>query len=222
MIICAVIFTHNSADTIESLVLRARGVLEPDIYVMDDDSTDQTVELARAAGARMLRETQETGPKVLRALKQVHEWGYTHAVLLNANNNTHRPELIPMFVSAFWEAPHTIFVASGNRKPYTSVSNVLLTASAMCTIRDAWNSFRGYPIADILELQGIKSDAHFDAEILVRASWAGLATRHLELDASSPDEYRLGNSPEAILFSLKLLGCSVVRFPSLLRRRLAL
>jgi hypothetical protein len=222
MIVCAIIFTSNSSETIESIVLGARGVLEPDIYLLDKGSTDDTIDIAMSAGARFLQFEEGVEPAVLQALRQVHDKGYTHAVLLNANNSTHRPELIPMFVSAFWEAPHTIFVAAGKQKPRASVSNALLTASAMCTIRDAWNGFRGYPIEDVLRLSTIRNNAYFDAEILVRASWSGLSTRHLEVDTFCPDESKIGNSPEAILFSLRLFGRGMVRLPSLLRRRLAL
>ena len=222
MIVCAILFTDNSAEHIENIILRARAALEPDIYVMDAGSSDDTLERAGTAGARLLSTTRYTGPLVLQALHQVHELGYTHAVMLNANNDTHRPEMIPMFVSAFWNAPHTIFVAAGKQKPRASVSNALLTASAMCTIRDAWNGFRGYPVADVLRLNGIANDAYVDAEILVRASWAGLCTRHLELDASCPKESQMGNSPAAIWFSLKLLGRGMIRFPALLRRLFAL
>ncbi|MBN2715893.1 MAG: hypothetical protein JXX14_08555 [Deltaproteobacteria bacterium] len=222
MIVCAIIFTNNSAQKIENIVLRARAALEPDIYVMDAASTDDTLDVARIAGAGLLSRTRYTGPLVIQALKQVRELGYTHAILLNANNDTHRPEMIPMFVNAFWQSPRTIFVAAGKQKPRASVSNALLTASAMCTIRDAWNGFRGYPVNDVLRLKDIENAKYVDAEILVRASWAGLCTRHLELDTSCPDESRIGNSPEAIWFSLKLFGRGMVRYPALLRRRLAL
>lgn len=222
MIVCGIIFTHNSSDRIENIVLRARAVLEPDIYVMDNESTDDTLKKAAGAGARILGSAKEGSSRVLQALEQVHELEYTHAILLNANNDTHRPEMIPMFVSAFWNSPQTIFVASSKQKGRASVTHALLTASAMCSIRDAWNSFRGYPIEDVLALHCVEKDALFDAETLVRASWAGLATRHLELDASCPVESQMGNSRDAIWFSLKLLGRSVVRYPSLLKRRLTL
>ena len=222
MNVCAIIFTKDSADKIENIVLRARAMLEPDIYIMDMGSDDFTPQLAGAAGARLLSQTRYEGPIVFQALRQADELGYTHAVLLNANNETHRPELIPMFVNAFWKAPHTIFVATGKQKPRASVSNALLTASAMCTIRDAWNGFRGYPIAEVLQLGDMADDAHVDAEVLVRASWAGLSTRHLEVDTSCPIESEIGNSSHAIWFSLKLLGRGMIKLPALLRRRLAL
>jgi len=222
MIVCAILFTNNSSERIESIVLGARNVLEPDIYVLDKGSTDDTIAIAADAGARFLHYEASGQPSVIQALQQVHELGYTHAVLLNANNQTHRPELIPMFVSAFWQDPRTIFVAAGKQKTRASFSNALLTASAMCPIRDAWNGFRGYPVADVLNLTAVKNDMYFDAEILVRAAWAGLTTRHLEVDTFCPDESRIGNSPEAILFSLRLFGRGVMHMPSLLRRRLAL
>jgi hypothetical protein len=222
MIVCAILFTKNSSERIESIVLGARNVLEPDIYVLDKGSTDDTIAIAAGTGARFLRYEANGQPSVIQALQQVHELGYTHAVLLNANNQTHRPELIPMFVSAFWQDPRTIFVAAGKQKPRASFSNALLTASAMCPIRDAWNGFRGYPVADVLNLTAVKNDMYFDAEILVRAAWAGLTTRHLEVDTFCPDESRMGNSPEAILFSLRLFGRGMMHMPSLLRRRLAL
>lgn len=222
MMVCAIIYTHNSAEHIESLVLRTRSVLEPDVFILDNQSTDDTVAIAQRAGAKRLEGNTPENGLVVHALRKVQALKFTHAVFLNANNPTHVPEQIPLFVSAIWDSPHSIFVAQSKPTRRISVSNALLAASAMCSIKDAWNSFRIYPIDDILKLNCKEEGDNFAPEALVRASWAGIHTEHLELNASCPTEDEIGNSPKAILFSVKLFGGMLVRFPLLLRKRLTL
>ncbi|MBN2344511.1 MAG: hypothetical protein JXX29_01565 [Deltaproteobacteria bacterium] len=222
MMVCAVISTQNSADHIESIVLRTRAILEPDIFVLDHESTDDTVAIARASGAQILSSESDSKGLMISALEQIQNLGFTHAVFLNANNASHVPEQIPMFVNAVWQSPHCIFVAQSKGTRRSTVSNALLSAGALRTIKDAWNNFRIYPVEDILALNCKEDGEHFAPEALVRASWAGIHTKHLELDASCPIEHEIAQSPQALFLSVKLLGGMLIRFPALLRRRLAL
>ena len=51
--VCIFIPTLNEAPTIESLILSFKEMGYSDILVMDGRSTDKTVEIAKAAGAKV-------------------------------------------------------------------------------------------------------------------------------------------------------------------------
>jgi glycosyltransferase involved in cell wall biosynthesis len=54
MRVCALIPVYNNIDTIAEVVKRCRAVIEPDVIVVSDGSTDGSDKAAARAGAHMV------------------------------------------------------------------------------------------------------------------------------------------------------------------------
>lgn len=222
MKICAIIITHNNEDTIENLVIHCRNVMEPDVFVFDNQSDDDTIQVARETGAAILRSQVPDGhtPLPIKALQAAAELHYTHAIILRADEaNTHIPMEIPRLVNAAWDAPDKILIGiPPNRR--SSLLTLMANLSGWRNFKDAWSAFRLYPIQETLNLGCKETGRHFEPEALVRASWAGIPTAHVDIvQANSTSD--LAHSP-ATAVSVKLMFGMLIRIPRLLWQRLAM
>ncbi len=100
--VLALIPAWNEAERIGPIVRGARAYLP--VLVVDDGSTDGTAEVARAAGATVVRHPENRGKGA--ALKTGFAWALEHgyeAVLTLDADGQHDPAEIPKFLAA-WEA----------------------------------------------------------------------------------------------------------------------
>jgi UDP-N-acetylglucosamine---dolichyl-phosphate N-acetylglucosaminyltransferase len=100
MSVCAVIPAFNEAGTIGEVVVGARALIDR-VVVVDDGSTDETVTRATAAGAEVLRHTQNRGKghAVRTGLEYVLQQPFTHVLLMDGDSQ-HRPADIPKLLEA--------------------------------------------------------------------------------------------------------------------------
>lgn len=93
----AVIPCFNEARHIAEVIRGVRGHL-PNILIVDDGSTDATADIARQAGARVLRHESNLGKgAALRdGLKKAKEEGFTWAITLDGDGQ-HAAEEMPLF-----------------------------------------------------------------------------------------------------------------------------
>lgn len=101
----------NEAASIASLVAKVRKFL-PHVIVVDDGSTDDTGNLARAAGAEVLRHSEPRGKGAALSLgfKRAREKGFCWALAMDGDGQ-HAASDIPLFLAAMTNAPLII----GNR-----------------------------------------------------------------------------------------------------------
>ena len=88
--VCVLIPTYNEAETIESVVTGFRAEGFADVLVIDGGSTDDTVEIAREAGARI--ETQSGSGKGQAVREAVRDHIEEPYVLMADGDETYRPE----------------------------------------------------------------------------------------------------------------------------------
>jgi len=192
MKICALIPVYNNASTIEDVVSRCRTVIEPDVFVVADGSTDESDEIARKAGACIftIPYNKGKGHAILHGLKELQFLGYSHAIVLDADGQ-HLPEDIPAIVDSVWENPDSIWVGvrkmTSDSVPPSSrrdrfFSNFWTTLNGWQRCHDAQSGFRCYPIDKILDLKCLETGFAFEMEVLIRASWAGIRICHLEIE----------------------------------------
>ncbi len=105
----------NEAATIASLVAEVKKFL-PDVIVVDDGSFDDTGNLARSAGAEILRNPQPRGKGASLTLgfKRAQEKGFDWALAMDGDGQ-HAPSDIPLFLAAMTKAPLII----GNRMSHS-------------------------------------------------------------------------------------------------------
>ena len=196
MRVCALIPVYNNRGTIGDVVRRCRAVLEPDVMVVSDGSTDGSDQIAYEAGARMILipRNQGKGAAILRGLREALDLGYTHAIVLDADGQ-HLPEEIPRLLDGIWDEPDHLWVCvrkmearntpAASRRGRT-ISNFWTTLNGWQRCRDAQSGFRCYPISKTLSLGCRETGFAFEMEVLVRASWAGVRISHLDVNVIYP------------------------------------
>ena len=217
MKICAIIITHNHEDIISDLVLRCRHALEPDVLLLDARSTVETLARAASAGAIVLDSERGEGDSLInRGLKAALELDYSHAVLVWAHrSDICIPEEIPRLVNTAWNRPDGIIIGVDEN----GRGNLWTSLSALRPLGAQTSGFRLYPIEETLALQCREEGHAFDAESLVRASWAGIPTAPVPVN-TRPSTPSLQKPLFGQLERRLLLGM-LRRLPRLLMRRLA-
>ncbi len=237
MKVCAIIPAYNNAPTIGDVILRCRQVIEPDIFVVSDGSTDDTPERARQAGSTVFEidKNQGKGNAILHGLEKTKELGFTHAIVLDGDGQ-HLPEEIPQFIAASWDCPTRIW--NGVRRmgkdstPASSrrgraISNFWATLISWQRCRDTQCGYRVYPIDETLSLGCQEKGFPFEMEVLIRASWSGIRIGHKQIDVIYPEpskrishfDMRRDNLKFSWL-SFRMFWGMLARLPMLLYRRL--
>ena len=110
---CVVIPAYLEARFIGDLVRRVRTVI-PDVFVVDDGSSDATASAAEAAGAMVLRHTlnRGKGAALETGLAQARACGYAFVVTMDGDGQ-HDPAELPRFLEAYRGGATPVLV--GNR-----------------------------------------------------------------------------------------------------------
>ncbi len=235
MKICALIPVYNNIETIREVVRRTRAVMEPDVLVIADGSTDGSDEAAREAGAavRRLTTNRGKGAAIRAGLETARDIGYTHAVVIDADGQ-HLPEEIPRLVDAVWTAPDHLWVCVRRMPESTpeaslrgrAVSNFWTTLNGWQRCLDAQCGFRCYPIDATLKLGCREKGFAFEMEVLVRASWSGIRISHLSVDVIYPREGRISHfdplkdNLRASWLSFRMFWSMVARSPFIAYNRI--
>ena len=97
----AVMPARNEAATVAEVVAGVRAALGCDVLLVDDASSDDTVALARAAGATVLRLPIGLGAwgATQTGLRHAHRHGYAGVISLDADGQ-HRPDSLPCLFEA--------------------------------------------------------------------------------------------------------------------------
>lgn len=134
--ICAIIPSYNESKTIGALVTKVRS-LGLDVIVVDDGSSDETAEIAKAAGAHVLRNSQNKGKGA--SLKTSFRYVLTKdydAVITMDGDGQHAPEDIHKFID----------LARGGNIDLI-IGNRMADCKNMPGLRRATNSFMSFLIS---------------------------------------------------------------------------
>jgi len=180
--VIALVPAFNEAEHIANVVRRTRPHAD-EVVVIDDGSADATAQLAREAGATVLRHEQNRGKggAILTALDYFQKSDAGYAVFLDADGQ-HDPAEIPKFVQAACEAG--VGMVIGTRMQHTEGMPLIRRCANWLT---SWitsklarervpDSQCGYRLLCRAVLPDLKlSTAHFETEteMLIQAGRAG-------------------------------------------------
>jgi predicted LPLAT superfamily acyltransferase/glycosyltransferase involved in cell wall biosynthesis len=192
---CVVVPVFNNARTVGDVV---RGALEhvSTVIVFDDGSTDGSSEKAQAAGASVLRRQTNTGKgtALRRLFEAAHERGFLYAISLDADGQ-HVPADLPRFLEVAVKDPGALILgardlvasgAPGSSEFGRRASNFWIWFETGLRLADSQSGFRGYPLPETLQLKPWGTRYEFEADVLLRAAWAGIPIRTVPVHVLYP------------------------------------
>lgn len=178
--IAALIPAFDCARTIADVVRGASRHCEH-VLVVDDGSSDETAQLARAAGAEVIRHEVNRGKGaalrsgMIRLLAQ----GFTHAFSVDGDGQ-HLASEMQRMLDVSHATPDAIVLGARRIAPEQEVApikrfgndfaNWWVSLAAGREFRDTQTGFRIYPIAATLDL-GVQAERYqFESEVLILAA----------------------------------------------------
>ena len=192
MKVLAIIPALNAERTLPKIVEETRRQLEP-VIVIDDGSSDRTGDVARAAGATLLRHDVNRGKGA--ALKTGFAWalanGYDGVITLDADGQ-HLPSEIPKFLAARGDLiiggrDHLFGQMLPRRRNANRFSAWCISKCAGVRVPDSQSGFRFYS-AELLRALQLRADGFdMESEVIVRAGRRGFRIVTIPIDLGFVD-----------------------------------
>jgi len=182
MKICVFIPGYNESRTIEQVVSNTLKVIN-DVVVVDDGSKDDTAQLAKDAGAIVLKHeiNRGKGAALKTGFNYAVENGYDAVVTMDSDGQ-HDPEDIPRFLNALNSFKSGIIIGSrmndittmpAIRKCTNKLTSYVNSTFAHQRIDDSQSGFR-LITTDVFRTIKLETDRfETESEILIKASKAG-------------------------------------------------
>jgi len=193
--IIIVIPVYNHAGTLRDVVTRCIKVHDR-VMVVDDGSSDGGADNLEGLDVDIIRHPKNLGKGVaiLSAAKKALRSGMTHMVTVDADGQ-HDPDDFRRFIPELEAHPDAIIIGKrdfhGVYVPESSrvgraISNFWLLAETGRSLGDAQSGFRAYPIALFKHLNLRERRYSFEIEVLVKAAWAGIELREVDISIHYP------------------------------------
>jgi glycosyltransferase involved in cell wall biosynthesis len=186
----AAIPCYNEELTIGSVVLKSRKFVD-DVLVVDDGSTDATVEIARGAGADIISHgiNKGKGAAIKTALRYTAATGFDTMVLLDGDAQ-HNPNEIPLLLKPLWDdtADMVIGFRDLSQMPfYRRIGRAVLdyTTGGRGEANDSQSGFRALNRAAIMALRSnnLKSEGFsIESEMILAARNAALKIKEVPVN----------------------------------------
>lgn len=183
---CVIVPAYQAERTLPSVIADLRGALPGlanEILVVDDGSTDATAQVAMRAGCQLVSHGRNRGKgaALVTGLATARARGHQVALTVDADGQ-HPADAARsvLFAStdpeAFVLGVRELATAGAPRKNQVSngISNFFISRFAGRPLRDTQCGLRRYPVASTLALASRGEGYDFEAEVLLRAIWAGL------------------------------------------------
>ncbi|SEP10317.1 Glycosyltransferase involved in cell wall bisynthesis [Halorientalis persicus] len=174
--------TYNEEVGIGSVVLRAKEVAS-EVIIVDDGSTDNTVELAKKAGATVIQhsENQGKGAAIKTLLEEVRERTFETFVLLDGDGQ-HNPDEIPVVANPVLEEGADLVIGSRYLQNHNAdetptyrrigqrVLDLLTFGPSQTRVTDSQSGFRALSPRAVDELAITTDDFGVETEMIDTAS----------------------------------------------------
>ena len=193
--IIIVIPVYNHSSTLRDVVTRSLKVHDR-VMVVDDGSNDVGVDALEGLEVDIIRHSKNLGKgaAILSAAKKALGSGMTHMVTVDADGQ-HDPDDLRHFIPELEAHPDAIIVGKrdfhGGYVPASSrvgraISNFWLRVETGRSLGDAQSGFRAYPIYLFEQLKLRERRYSFEIEVLVKAAWAGIELREVDISIYYP------------------------------------
>jgi len=190
-----VIPVYNHGATLRRVV---EGVLQHHdrVLVVDDGSNEPVAGLIAGLPVELVAHAgnQGKGAALLTAARWARERGFSHMICLDADGQ-HDPADLPAIFTEVARHPQALIVGCRNFEqegiPGSSrfgrrFSNFWLRLQTGCRLGDSQSGFRAYPLVIFDRLNFWTRRYNFEVEVLVRAAWAGVELRDLDISVYYP------------------------------------
>ena len=172
---------YNEAETISEIILKSKKYAS-DVIVYDDGSTDDTYEVAKAAGAIVIRNPENKGYGVaIRSLFQAAKEQYADVMVTLDADGQHDPEQISQVVEPLKHGFDIVigsrFLKSDGKQRTPRYRSFGIKAITKLTevvsyngITDSQNGFRAYNKNALSKINLFEDGMAVSTEILLRAS----------------------------------------------------
>jgi uncharacterized protein (DUF2062 family) len=193
--ILIVIPVYNHAATLREVVERCLAV-HPQVLVVDDGSTDGALQTLTGLDVRTLRHERNLGKgaAILTAAREAQQLGMSHIVTIDSDGQ-HDPADFSRIVEELRRHPLALVVGNrdfsvahvpGSSRFGRKFSNFWLRVQTGKSLADTQNGFRAYPLFVLQGLKWQETRYSFEIEVLVKAAWAGVELRDVDISVYYP------------------------------------
>ncbi|MFZ3207725.1 MAG: DUF2062 domain-containing protein [Geobacteraceae bacterium] len=204
----------NNKETVRQVVAACRDILAH-VVVIDDGSTDADIsELLSGLDVIVLKHEKNLGKgqAILTASHYVETHGGEYMITIDADGQ-HLPPDIHKFLPLIREEMPGIIIGCrdfntenvpASSRFGRSFANFWLLVETGKLVGDCQSGFRAYPVRYLNRLIFKGSRYDFEAEVLAKAAWAGLALNTVDIDVVYPKPEERVSSFKPLLDNLRL------------------
>lgn len=186
----------NNKDTVRRIVAECRAIL-PNVVVVDDGSTDADVAgLLTSLDVVVLKHDKNLGKgqAILTASRFIEERNGLFMITIDADGQ-HLPRDIEKLIPLLREDEPAIIIGArdfntenvpASSRFGRSFGNFWLLVETGKVVEDCQSGLRAYPVRYLNQLTFRGSHYDFEAEVLTRASWAGLDLKSVPITVVYP------------------------------------